>query len=84
MKFWRRIFFEWMYFGSPPWDSGVVPPEVTDFVLHHPPVEQLTWVVVQGQMPSIWQKTAGRSSGWIFRGGRFQSPDAKARSKESR
>ncbi len=37
MKFWRRIFFEWMYFGSPPWDSGVVPPEVTDFVLHHPP-----------------------------------------------
>lgn len=37
MKLWRRFFFEWMYFGSPPWDSGIVPPEVVDFVTHHPP-----------------------------------------------
>lgn len=37
MKIWRRLFFEWMYFRSPPWDSGIVPPEVVDFVSHHPP-----------------------------------------------
>jgi|YNPMSStandDraft_1061717.scaffolds.fasta_scaffold02706_2 SAM-dependent methyltransferase len=37
MKFWRRFFFEWMYFRSPPWDSGIVPPEVVNFVSHHPP-----------------------------------------------
>ncbi len=37
MKLWRRFFFEWMYFRSPPWDSGIVPPEVVDFVTHHPP-----------------------------------------------
>lgn len=37
MKIWRRFFFEWMYFRSPPWDSGVVPPEVVDFISHHSP-----------------------------------------------
>ncbi|GAB4474419.1 MAG: hypothetical protein Kow0088_10430 [Anaerolineales bacterium] len=37
MQFWRKIFFEWMYFRSPPWDSGIVPPEVVDFVSRHPP-----------------------------------------------
>lgn len=26
-----------MYFRTPPWDSGIVPPEVVDFVSHHPP-----------------------------------------------
>ncbi len=41
MKFLRRIFFEWMYFRSPPWDSGIVPPELVDFVAHHPPGKAL-------------------------------------------
>ncbi|MCS6908806.1 MAG: methyltransferase domain-containing protein [Anaerolineales bacterium] len=37
MGFWRQIFFEWMYFRSPPWDTGLVPPEVITFVAHHSP-----------------------------------------------
>ncbi|PWH15864.1 MAG: hypothetical protein DDG59_10775 [Anaerolineae bacterium] len=37
MRFWRRLFFEWIYFQAPPWDSGIVPPEVVEFVSHHPP-----------------------------------------------
>lgn len=37
MKLWRRLFFEWMYFRSPPWDSGIVPPEVVEFVSQHSP-----------------------------------------------
>jgi len=36
MRFWRRFFFEWMYLHSPPWDSGIVPPELIEFVSNHP------------------------------------------------
>lgn len=33
----RRIFYFWSYFGKPPWDLGVSPPELMDFLQNHPP-----------------------------------------------
>ncbi len=34
----RRLNFSlWYLFGKPPWDSGISPPELFDFVAHHPP-----------------------------------------------
>lgn len=33
----RRLDFILRYLGSPPWDSGIVPPEVEDFITAHPP-----------------------------------------------
>lgn len=34
----RRFFFDLMYrFGSPPWDTGISPPELIDFIENHPP-----------------------------------------------
>ena len=36
MNFLRRLQFELLYFGSPPWDSGITPPEVFEFIQTHP------------------------------------------------
>ncbi|CAG1016984.1 demethylmenaquinone methyltransferase / 2-methoxy-6-polyprenyl-1,4-benzoquinol methylase [Anaerolineales bacterium] len=32
----RRLQFDLLYFGSPPWDSGITPPEVVEFIQAHP------------------------------------------------
>ncbi len=31
----RRLQFDLLYFGSPPWDSGITPPEVFEFIQAH-------------------------------------------------
>jgi cyclopropane fatty-acyl-phospholipid synthase-like methyltransferase len=33
----RRLFFNFSYFRKPPWDTGVTPPELLEFIGHHPP-----------------------------------------------
>ncbi len=33
----RRLNFSLWYFFHPPWDSGISPPELLDFISHHPP-----------------------------------------------
>ncbi len=33
----RRLRFTLMYLGSPPWDTGITPPELAAFVAAHPP-----------------------------------------------
>jgi ubiquinone/menaquinone biosynthesis C-methylase UbiE len=33
----RRLAFNLWYFGRPPWDSGISPPELFDFLGRHPP-----------------------------------------------
>lgn len=33
----RRLNFSLWYFFHPPWDSGISPPELLDFLSHHPP-----------------------------------------------
>lgn len=37
MRILRRLFFNWMYYHRPPWDSGVSPPELLEFIASHPP-----------------------------------------------
>ncbi|HSO27363.1 MAG TPA: class I SAM-dependent methyltransferase [Anaerolineales bacterium] len=37
-SFFRRIFFALMYrFGEPPWDTGISPPELLEFIAEQPP-----------------------------------------------
>jgi SAM-dependent methyltransferase len=36
-KFLRRLFFNFWYYRSPPWDTGVSPPELVAFIERHPP-----------------------------------------------
>ena len=31
----RRFLFQYWYFGQPPWDTGVSPPELLDFIQNH-------------------------------------------------
>ncbi len=33
----RRLSFHYWYYGQPPWDTGVSPPELFEFIHHHPP-----------------------------------------------
>lgn len=33
----RRLSFHYWYFRQPPWDTGVSPPELIDFIENHPP-----------------------------------------------
>ena len=33
----RRFLFHYWYFGQPPWDTGVSPPELLDFIQNHEP-----------------------------------------------
>jgi cyclopropane fatty-acyl-phospholipid synthase-like methyltransferase len=37
----RRIFYFFSYFGKPPWDTGISPPELMDFLEKHPPGKAL-------------------------------------------
>lgn len=37
MRILRRLFFNWMYYRQPPWDTGVSPPELLEFIASHPP-----------------------------------------------
>jgi 2-polyprenyl-3-methyl-5-hydroxy-6-metoxy-1,4-benzoquinol methylase len=37
MNFFRRLNFRLWYLGQPPWDSGIVPPEVEEFIRSHSP-----------------------------------------------
>ena len=37
----QRIFFKWRYLGSPPWDTGVSPPELYAFIESRPPGKAL-------------------------------------------
>jgi SAM-dependent methyltransferase len=32
MSLFRRFFFNWMYLGQPPWDTGISPPELMAFI----------------------------------------------------
>jgi cyclopropane fatty-acyl-phospholipid synthase-like methyltransferase len=33
----RRFLFHYWYYGQPPWDTGVSPPELLEFIQTHPP-----------------------------------------------
>jgi cyclopropane fatty-acyl-phospholipid synthase-like methyltransferase len=37
MNLWRKLFYSIFYLGKPPWDTGITPPELVEFVHNHPP-----------------------------------------------
>jgi cyclopropane fatty-acyl-phospholipid synthase-like methyltransferase len=36
-KVFRRLLFQYWYFRQPPWDTGISPPELLEFIETHPP-----------------------------------------------
>jgi SAM-dependent methyltransferase len=41
MNLLKRLSFELAYYRRPPWDTGIVPPEVKEFIADHPPGQAL-------------------------------------------
>ena len=37
MNRWRKLLFSLLYLRKPPWDTGITPPELEEFVQNHPP-----------------------------------------------
>ena len=37
----RRLLFQYWYFGQPPWDTGISPPELLEFIKDHQPARTL-------------------------------------------
>jgi len=37
MNFFKKLFFNMWYLGNPPWDTGISPPELMQFIENHPP-----------------------------------------------
>ncbi len=46
----RGLRFNLFYFGRPPWDTGVSPPELIAYLQSATPGELWMWVVGQGQI----------------------------------
>ena len=53
----RRLSFNFWYFRKPPWDSGISPPELLEFIQTHPAgkaidlaaaPESVTWIQLDG------------------------------------
>lgn len=36
-KLFPRLFYRLFYLGKPPWDTGITPPELEEFIQNHPP-----------------------------------------------
>jgi len=58
----RKLFFDLWYFRDPPWDTGITPPELADFIATHPPGRALdlgcgTGTNVMSLVEHGWQVT---------------------------
>ena len=63
MNFLRRLRFYLWYTGHPQWDSGIVPPEVMEFIQHYPPGNALDLGCGMGT-----SSIALAENGWKVRG----------------
>jgi ubiquinone/menaquinone biosynthesis C-methylase UbiE len=66
MNLLRRLQFNLRYFGSPPWDSGITPPEVFEFIKTHPAGRALDIGCGTGTNVITLAKTGWQMTGFDF------------------
>jgi SAM-dependent methyltransferase len=66
MNLLRRLQFDLRYFGSPPWDSGITPPEVFEFIKTHPAGRALDIGCGTGTNVITLAKTGWQVTGFDF------------------
>jgi ubiquinone/menaquinone biosynthesis C-methylase UbiE len=66
MNFLRRLQFNLRYFRTPPWDSGITPPEVFEFIKTHPAGRALDIGCGTGTNIITLAKTGWQSTGFDF------------------
>lgn len=81
MNFFKKIFFNLWYLGSPPWDTGISPPELKRFIESHPPGRALdlgcgTGTNVITLVKNGWQATGVDFAGRAIREARHKAKQA--------
>lgn len=75
----RRLFFQILYFRNPPWDTGVSPPELLDFIQNRPPGRALDLGCGTGTNAITLAKNGWQVTGIDFVKRAIQSANKKAR-----
>jgi cyclopropane fatty-acyl-phospholipid synthase-like methyltransferase len=75
----RRLFFNFSYFRKPPWDTGISPPELLEFISSHPPGRALDLGCGTGTNVITLAKAGWQVTGVDFAGRAIQVARRKVR-----
>ena len=78
-SFVRRLRFELLYLRQPPWDTGISPPELHDFIATHPPGKALDLGCGTGTNAIFLARNGWKTTGVDFVGGAIRQARRKAR-----
>ena len=79
MSWLRKLFFNLYYLGSPPWDTGITPPELAEFIENHLPGRALDLGCGTGTNVLALASAGWEAVGVDFSGGAIRLARKKAR-----
>jgi ubiquinone/menaquinone biosynthesis C-methylase UbiE len=79
MNFLRRLQFNFWYFRNPPWDSGITPPELFEFIQTHPAGRAIDIGCGTGTNVITLAKTGWQVTGFDFAARAIQIAKRKAK-----
>ena len=79
MSFLRRLQFDFWYFRNPPWDSGITPPELFEFIQSHPAGRAIDIGCGTGTNVITLAKTGWQVTGFDFASRAIQLAKRKAK-----
>jgi ubiquinone/menaquinone biosynthesis C-methylase UbiE len=79
MNFLRRLQFNFWYFRNPPWDSGITPPELFEFIQSHPAGRAIDIGCGTGTNVITLAKTGWQVTGFDFAARAIQIAKRKAK-----